>query len=217
MADPAMNILSEQRTCGAQVTSATAIFELYDHHSEDSRYNASERPLPPSHAASSSKEKPVFDRAGAMSDIYLRAILGDNSPCFRPRLLGIIRDYTPYAAMVTLLPNGHKEAKVSVPFICNLDWLRDTIGCKEQWFEVDRNQEYDDRWPHLIRVQSNIKVDATDPLQIGRIAQFEFIFFFENGLPRLRNCVMRYDEDECAVSDQRFSCGDIYLTQIGQV
>jgi hypothetical protein len=136
----------------------------------------------------------AFDRTRLMSQILLRAVLVDDAAARTACLFGIVRGYTPATALVRLIPNSRQDAGVSVPLVNSIERVRTALACKGHWIEVSRSQEYDYRWSHAVRVTYQVCIDQIDASQVGRIAIFNLLFFLERGMPRLRNCLIQYEE-----------------------
>lgn len=129
----------------------------------------------------------------------------------------ILRDSATEATLVTLTPKSRPDVGASLPLVSSMELLRRAIGCKHSWEELSRVEEYDDRWHHAIRVQSDIKIDPTDALRRGRAVQIRLLFIVVIGKPMLHSCIVSYEEDMGSPSPISLVCERVSIAPDSRV
>jgi hypothetical protein len=151
---------------------------------------------------SDKESKRALSVSRVVTEIIIRVIMGDPSE----RYGKIIADVVPPTALITLSPKNRMNAGTSFPLAKNVELVQEALACKTKWTEVSWLQEYDDRWTHSVRVCCDTRVDPIDPLQLGRSAQFNFLYFFHHSVPRLKTCLVVYEEESGSLSPVSLLC-----------
>ncbi len=144
----------------------------------------------------------VLSVTRVVTEIIVRVIMGDPSD----RYGKVVQDVVPPNALVTLSPKGRLNAGTSFPLARNIPIVQEALNCNNSWVEVSWLQEYDNRWTHSVRVCCEARIDTTDPLQIGRSAQFNFLYFFDRNMPKLKTCLIVYEEEFGTMSPVSLLC-----------
>lgn len=125
------------------------------------------------------------------TDATLRLLLDTTVPA---SLESVVLAFSSRNAIATLNPLGRSETAASFALKASLPILRQALACSYKWSELSRVEEYDDRWNHSIRVQSDVRLDPTDALGRGRSASVRLLFFVMPRTPQLQSCVVHYEE-----------------------
>jgi hypothetical protein len=145
----------------------------------------------------------TLELAKGITDILLRTLLNNQ---LSPRADRIIRESALPEAVASLVPLHRTDAGASFPLKPNLGILRRALACQNSWEELSRSAEYDERWGHSIRVQSSVKIDATDALGRGRQAQIRLLFLVDDNAPQLKSCAITYEEASTSDSPISLLC-----------
>ena len=151
----------------------------------------------------SAEIKRALKIANGMTEVLLKAIFNHNPslPCE-----AAARGFISPNAVATLMPSHRSDVVASFSMLSNIQLIRRALSCKSAWEELIRLDEYDDRWTHSIRVQSDLKLDATDALERGRIVKINILFFMVDRMPELRSFSVNYEEAVGSLSPISLIC-----------
>jgi hypothetical protein len=141
--------------------------------------------------------------AEGMTDVLLKAIFNQDPslPCE-----AAARGFISPEAVATLTPLHRSDVGASFSMLSNMRLIRRVLSSKICWEEIIRLEEYDERWTHSIRVQSDLKLDATDALARGRLVKVNILFLIINQMPELRSFNVNYEEAVGSLSPISLVC-----------